>query len=111
MNPEIKAEWIANLESGNIAQGQGYLGNLNGKRCCLGVLCDIAVKHGVIPMPRIVADHHFRYGDYETMPPHEVYDWAGINTVIDVDLISSLVKMNDREYPFSEIAQVIREKL
>ena len=46
MNPQIKAQWVADLRSGQYEQGNGYL-NADGKLCCLGVLCEQAVKAGV----------------------------------------------------------------
>lgn len=44
MNPEVKAEWVAALRSGEHKQTTGHLKDDNGM-CCLGVLCDIAAKH------------------------------------------------------------------
>lgn len=44
MNPEVKAEWVAALRSGEYMQTKGHLKDSNGM-CCLGVLCDIAAKH------------------------------------------------------------------
>jgi hypothetical protein len=58
MNPEIKERWVAALRSGAYAQGVGRLkgpaGTGGGKAsyCCLGVLCELAVKDGVIEPPR-----------------------------------------------------------
>lgn len=52
MEPTIKAEWVAALRDPNAQQCKGLLGKVDGGRCCLGVLSDIAVKHGVIPPPR-----------------------------------------------------------
>ncbi len=50
MDTAIKAEWVDALRSGDYAQGGGVLRRGN-NFCCLGVLCDIAVKHGVIDAP------------------------------------------------------------
>lgn len=47
----IQKEWVAALRSGLIPQGMGALGTSDGSRCCLGVACDILVKHGLIPSP------------------------------------------------------------
>jgi len=50
MNPEVKAQWIEALESGEYTQGRGALTKVgpDGSRshCCLGVLTDLAVKAG-----------------------------------------------------------------
>lgn len=45
MNPDVKVKWIAALRSGDYAQTHGTLRDKDGY-CCLGVLCDIAAKHG-----------------------------------------------------------------
>lgn len=47
MKTAIKERWCAALESGAYSQGIGYLCR-NGSYCCLGVLCDLAVKDGVL---------------------------------------------------------------
>lgn len=47
MNPEIKAEWLAALRSGEYNQAFSRLKGPGGSFCCLGVLCDLYVKKGV----------------------------------------------------------------
>src|SRR5690348_17476896 len=47
MDPQIKAEWVAALRSGEYRQGSGTLRSDQDEFCCLGVLCDLAVKAGV----------------------------------------------------------------
>jgi hypothetical protein len=47
----LKAEWVAALRSGEYRQGKNSLRcksieNGQYEYCCLGVLCDLAVKHG-----------------------------------------------------------------
>ena len=39
MTPELKAQWIAALRSGEYTQGHNHLRTGNGYYCCLGVLC------------------------------------------------------------------------
>ncbi len=46
MNPELKAQWLAALRSGDYKQGSHQLVR-NDRYCCLGVACDLAVKAGV----------------------------------------------------------------
>jgi len=46
LDPDIKAEWIADLRSGNYSQTKGYLANSEG-HCCLGVLSEQAVRKSV----------------------------------------------------------------
>lgn len=52
MNPEIKAEWLAALRSGNYTQTNGALRREDkaggASFCCLGVLCDVLSKDGRI---------------------------------------------------------------
>jgi hypothetical protein len=47
MNPEIKASWVEALRSEEYKQGANAL-HRNGTFCCLGVLCDLAEKAGVV---------------------------------------------------------------
>ena len=39
MDPEIKANWLAALRSGEYTQAEGQLHDGGNKYCCLGVLC------------------------------------------------------------------------
>jgi hypothetical protein len=47
MNPVIKNLWTARLRSGEIPQGSAYL-RMGDKRCCYGVLGDLAAEAGII---------------------------------------------------------------
>ena len=51
MNPLIKAKWVSALRSGEFKQGTMQLRTLDDKYCCLGVLCALAVREGVIDPP------------------------------------------------------------
>ena len=131
MNTEIKARWVAALRSGEFEQGKEYL-NRDGRMCCLGVLCELAVQDGVISK---VGEGELPYlpyvdygqGDEETLPP-EVAAWAGLtgngsqNPVIDPAGITglawlnternpSLAELNDGGTPFGKIADVIDAQL
>jgi hypothetical protein len=46
MREDIKQLWVDRLRSGQDRQGDGYL-NRNGKKCCLGVLCEILVENQI----------------------------------------------------------------
>ena len=46
MHQEVKQQWVTALRSGEYAQGNGHL-RKDDEYCCLGVLCDIAVKAAV----------------------------------------------------------------
>jgi hypothetical protein len=45
MNKEIADKWIEALRSGEYEQGIASLQS-GGRFCCLGVLCDLAIKEG-----------------------------------------------------------------
>ena len=49
MKPEIKQAWVEALRSGEYTQGLQQL-TANNRFCCLGVLCDIARKCGVVEL-------------------------------------------------------------
>jgi len=120
MNPEIKEQWIAALESGDYPQGRLELENKRGQFCCLGVLCDLAVKAGVIErfLKFTGTEERVAYGlgdevSYTSLPP-AVRNWAGIETTFLPDQIGScwsrsLEGLNDEGKTFYEIALVIKE--
>lgn len=66
---KVAKKWIAALRSRKYKQGNGQLLE-NGKHCCLGVLCELAVKEGVIKdfIPSSVGI------------PDKVMKWAGLRT-------------------------------
>src|SRR5258708_5541718 len=68
LNPVAK-KWVAALRSGKIKQTTGRLGRESGSRCCLGVLCDLAVKAKVI-------DDFYLPG---SALPESVRTWAGLS--------------------------------
>jgi len=91
MEPGIKAQWLSALRSGEYKQGQGKLAKVakSGEKqyCCLGVLCDIAVRNKV---PGLSAEQ--RGGsdvitftgpggaNDRSMPPIPFKDWAKLPT-------------------------------
>jgi hypothetical protein len=131
MNPEVKAKWLEALRSGEYNQGRNKLRTAEGL-CCLGVLCEIAIKDGVLkPYDVVVFEesgiHH--YGGEDCYPPESVIDWSGLaNRGIYRDgngeYLLSLGSLNDgdesdlrwmsfevKEYSFSEIADIIEREL
>lgn len=106
MNTTVKALWTAALRSGEYSQAKGYLRSDEGY-CCLGVLCEVAVKNGVIPKAeRIVrafdSEPTYIYGDdraHLTLPS-EVMEWAGLteyNPLTDMD--SEVGRVSDESHP------------
>lgn len=137
MNPEVKEAWCQALESGEYRQGEGYLRLVTPAKgsertpgyCCLGVLCELALKAGIITAEHLDADDPGRhtvvqYGEGWdgscAVLPNVVRDWAGLGsnrtpalvTVTVGDEETQLSRLNDSgEYDFPAIAQVIRECL
>ena len=95
MNKEVKQLWIDALESGEYEQGVGTLRKKgpDGKStyCCLGVLCEVAIKAGVPVKTRLVTAGEDMFEDepkwFETtydhssgFLPESVREWAGLET-------------------------------
>ena len=120
MDREIKARWVAALRSGEYEQGRGSL-RMGDAFCCLGVLCDIAVKDGVIGEPTI-EEGEYAYGRFmeKGVLPTEVEVWSGLHIddpVVITDnsdsypLSESLSTLNDEGMSFEEIAEFIEDQL
>lgn len=113
MNPDVKKRWLAALQSGEYEQGVGRL-NSNGKFCCLGVLCELAAKEGVVPVD---ADSFVVWYDGKsTFPPDKVAAWAGLDSINPQvrrwGRKTHLSRLNDVEgLPFRKIARLIRRSL
>ena len=133
MNQEIKAQWVQALRSGEYEQGKSALHIISGDGkhtyCCLGVLCELAVKAGVaevISTERsfIPGDSLVRYGsrvDIEkssnwsqiAILPDSVMRWAGLRdehgwTQPNGD---SLAGLNDAGVGFDVIGDLIEVNL
>lgn len=130
MNPEVKAKWVAALRSGEYKQARGYLRvakTVDGASgfCCLGVLCDLAVKEGVIEAP-MEEDGIYVFGpNKETKTlPGVVTDWAELEdespeVMVDGEEVE-LARLNDTgldlmddlgRWSFEQIADTIEENL
>jgi hypothetical protein len=91
MNQEIKAKWVAALRSGEYKQGIEQLKDCNGNFCCLGLLCDLAEKEGIVESSPQETEEYgsgdFGYRmkgsedsfEFETLPK-AVMDWAGLDS-------------------------------
>jgi hypothetical protein len=131
MNPEIKAQWVAALRSGEYTQGMGALKTLEGAYCCLGVLCDLAHKAGATTLAEDTSElsgavTRYGYGPSDNILsddvstgelPEDVQAWAGLeycNPIVkDSDGWGvSLISLNDSDgRTFDEIADAIEEHL
>lgn len=116
MNPEVKAAWLAALRSGEYAQTTQYLHRVSEdghSYCCLGVLCDIAVKQGLDLSVNTtgVFDSIVQYNGTDGVLPIAVMDWAGIQNEAgrfsDGGFLSA---ENDEGKTFEEIAAIIERE-
>lgn len=126
MREDIKERWVDALESGQYKQGYGSL-NKEGKLCCLGVLCEIAVQDGVvtgrnttIPSKSIgyVSTSENRppnWVDHDILP-EAVRVWADLkerNPNVSFDGQKTVIsEINDTyRLTFPEIANLIKDQL
>lgn len=94
MNPDVKKLWVDQLNNPELKQGKGQLRDDNDNFCCLGVLCDLAQMHGVIPQAVMKFDseqveasairngeNYYVYGSERAgfSLPSEVMKWAGLD--------------------------------
>lgn len=118
MKKKIADKWIEALHSGEYEQTTGKL-HTNEGFCCLGVLCDLAVKEGVIPKPELLVNSVCGIRQYEGQMsglPKKVMEWAGIGGSLgdfvkakDQSNTMPLYYLNDaKDYTFPEIADVIQ---
>lgn len=139
MDAGIKAHWLTALRSGDFKQGKGYLkSETSGSPmyCCLGVLCELAVKAGVIEKSELDVEacvHSFSskhpgigisISTSSSYLPQGVADWAGIhyqgkiyhehvNSDEQHDLVRvrvDLADLNDHKLDFAGIANVIEKE-
>ena len=101
MKQEVAELWTEALRSGDYNQATGTLAKVDDTtgevvgHCCLGVLCEIAIKHGVKVeregrMRTEYADDdsdesyeyydNITFDDRDDLVPQSVKDWAGLKT-------------------------------
>jgi hypothetical protein len=140
MKRKIKKLWLEALRSGEFQQNTGKLTNADRtKHCCLGVLCELGVREGIIPEPHKESDSfgvkNWAYGEnlYATSRtrgevftlPLEIREWADLEDMNPFVYAPAAVvnkggaepanivlsTLNDSGYVFSEIADIIEEFL
>src|SRR5438094_6314255 len=106
MNALAKA-WVAALRSGEYEQTREVLCKRDAY-CCLGVLCEVAIKLGV-PVKKSMSNGVVRYDRKLCGVPPSVQKAAGLadDCGIFEDGRDSLTGRNDRGDSFSEIASLI----
>lgn len=137
-NKEVMQMWADALESDEYRQGSGLLKvkTINGGQelhCCLGVLCELYIKHNPQAEARFELDpiadnkrgHVFRFQSKQTnleedtrytayLPP-EVVEWAGLsddNPRITVEKYGrvGMVYLNDVvKLDFKQIATIVKQ--
>lgn len=110
----VVRRWVKNLESGLYKQGRERLvkaGKDFDRFCCLGVLCDMAVRAKVIPAPTRprVGDAYCYKNNTQVLSP-AVMRWAGLKDDTGGHDTDSLAARNDDGLHFKTIAKIIRSK-
>lgn len=118
MDQTIKELWVAELRSGTFEQGKGFLSR-EGKYCCLGVLCELAVEYGaeVTVSPYRSRDDVKAYDRQAHTLPQSVMEWSGLQehnpflVLLFLADDTSLATLNDAGFTFDQIADVIEYAL
>lgn len=132
MKQEIKEQWITALTDETYQQGTGELRSTKDEYCCLGVLCDLAVKAGeakwlyqsttgwlLIPA-NVTLEEAKELGQVGSATlPGFITVWAGMakheynpTVVVHDGEHISLTQANDsKNLPFNTIAELIQESL
>lgn len=113
MNPVAKELWLAALRSGKYTQGTGSLLK-DGKYCCLGVLCEVAIESGEeVKRDTCQVEECYcgsgAFDGYTSFHPVSVGEWADLHP--NDSEANTLAGMNDGGKPFTEIADWIEENL
>jgi hypothetical protein len=102
MDQAIKERWVKDLRSDEYPQGKGHL-RKDGKFCCLGVLCEQAVKAGIVTSQEQVDGSWIYSGDGDahdrsaSVLPYSVTRWAGISHE------NPVVKVNGEHLPLASL--------
>jgi hypothetical protein len=111
-------KWIAALRSGKFLQGKDYL-KVDGKYCCLGVACELAIADGLAVTTGIERTHDGRTAELfdgeKFYLPLSVQEWLRLETntgnwsprnkpVLD----DNVAYLNDKGRTFEEIAEFVK---
>jgi hypothetical protein len=118
MKPDIARTWADALESGEYDQTKRVLCRVdkdgNRSYCCLGVLCELAIKAGV-PVERTFAKEYdydvVRFDQEQGRLPASVCEWADCLDNPYLGDAQAILLNDDMQASFSEIAQRIRTHL
>ncbi len=128
MKKDIAEKWVAALRSGRYTQLQGYLGQGDTQRCCLGVLCDLMPDVEVVEGTMEAGGMRLtvrKYDGLDKVLPYTVREWAGLQdnsavpykkeieeaaqVNIGEEFYENLAEANDRGVTFAEIADWIEK--
>lgn len=113
MNPTVKAEWVADLRSGDILKTTRTLRD-GDRMCVMGVLCNVHAKHH----PDIAAQQTKKseYMGNKHGIPIAVKNWAGLTCYSPMLKYKgrsfNIINLNDNEnLSFKQIADLIEAQL
>ena len=116
---KARRAWVRALRSGKYKQTTHCLHDKSEKGkegfCCLGVLCELAVKKGIIPPALEEMNGVFTYDEHDTLLPDRVVAWAGLKSdsggfYREIKGKDSLVALNDGGKKFKTIANIIESE-
>jgi hypothetical protein len=109
VNEEVKVMWVDALLSGEFKQGRFALSPRSGRHCCLGVLCELAHRNGVVG--KSLENSMIYYDEARSKLPSRVCDWADLDRIDPVTSRGTLVALNDGlGLTFAEIAEIIKNE-
>lgn len=109
MNQEIKKQWVSSLRSGEYEQGTDCL-EKDGKFCCLGVLCDLAARAGVVERKKKYGMGSYDNNEY--VLPQVVVEWADLSSEDpEIGRGETLSNLNDAGHDFKLLADIIESIL
>lgn len=102
--------WVEALESGEFEQGRECLAQ-NGKYCCLGVACEVAIANGVALEKETRPSGLVSYSGTGWFLPAAVMEWLGVSHHNPLLGAYRASEWNDTEgLSFRGIAALIREE-
>jgi len=114
MKYNIMKKWVKALRSGEYKQGKLALHRIESDAyCCLGVLCELAVKENIVKKSSECSSSTSEYDELAGSLPESVVDWAGMKSASGSrkNRRNSLMVLNDdSNFSFKRIADVIEKE-
>lgn len=113
MNLVVRGAWTTALRSREYPQGRRNL-RTNAGFCCLGVLCDLAERAGIIESQYFGDEDTgmiYYYDGRSGTLPDKVMEWAGLDSDNPAIGNTSLILLNDEGASFEMIADLIERNL